>query len=367
MNDELKATYEVINARSRPVAQDELNGPTTYCKAIWAVDGWREYALAELFEFLESLKTEGVFFDLSDQPGKLHWTLFQLQTFPVVPNAMDYTSEIAALREAIGSFPRLALRFCGISKTRHGIFLNGYPNFDVNKMRRKIRELVPSLIEPHPQDICHATLFRFTHTPSEKSLALIDAAVERFKGVHIADLTPRVWEYGFGTWLQQDKQRKIISTWPAVPRWILHRGLSAGPDPIKENQEALLKQRLEEGWDVEIDVWSLDGVLWLGHDRPTVILEDRSLLTHPGVWVHLKNLEVAAELPPQTHCFVHDTDPAVFTSKGFLWCYPGNIVEKHKRSVIVLPERAGFKFPLLGNVAAVCSDYLPAHFYALKN
>jgi hypothetical protein len=361
MGDTLKATYNAINVRSTPMAQDELNGPTTYCKAIWAVDGWHEYKLSELFEVLEPLKMEGVFFDLFHQPGKLHWTLFQLQTFPAkIDNAAKYEEEANALKKVIYSFPHLTLHFIGISKTRYGIFLNGYPNFDVNKLRDKIRTNIPGCVEPHPQDICHATLFRFTTTPSEKSLALIDKVVERFKNVHIADCIPKTWEYGFGTWLQ--KERKILSSWPAVPRWILHRGLISGPDSALENHEALLKQRLEMGWEVEVDVWSLDGVLWLGHDRPTTRLEDISLLAHPGVWVHLKNLEAASKLPDFAHCFIHDTDPAVFTSKGFLWCYPGNLVTEYNRCVIVLPERAGFKFPLLGKVKAVCSDYLPAHF-----
>lgn len=363
MNDALKATYAAINARSTPNAQEELHGPTTYCKAIWSVDGWHEYKLGELFEFLEPLKTEGVFFDLSHSPGKLHWTLFQLQTFPCAPGDEDHTPTIAALKNAIGSFPHLRLRFCGISKSRYGIFLNGYPNYDVNALRNKIRESVPDLSEPHPQDICHATFFRFTSPPSPQSLALLDAAIERFKTVHIADCVPKTWEYGFGTWLQQDRQRRVLASWPAVPRWILHRGLANGPNPVLENQESLLKKRLEEGWEVEVDVWSLDGVLWLGHDRPTTRLEDRGLLSHPGAWVHLKNLEAAAELQGSAHTFVHDTDPAVYTSKGFLWCYPGNVVENHKQSVIVMPERAGFRFPLLGKVSAVCSDHLPAHFF----
>ena len=360
MNDALKMTYDAINARCTPMAQDELNGPTTYCKAIWTVDGWHDHRLAELFEMLEPLKTEGVFFDLDHQPGKLHWTLFQLQTFPVSSLSENHIDEIAALKNAIGSFPHLKLRFVGISKTRYGIFLNGYPNFDVNKLRDKIRASIVGLTEPHPQDICHATLFRFTSPPSENSLKLIDASVERFKAIHIADCVPKTWEYGFGTWLQ--RERKVLGAWASVPRWILHRGLRAGPDSMLENQELLLKQRLHEGWEVEVDVWSLDGVLWLGHDRPTTRLEDRTLLAHPGVWVHLKNLEAASELQDYAHSFVHDNDPAVFTSKGFLWCFPGNVLTEHKKSVIVLPERAGLKFPLLSKVSAVCSDYTPAYF-----
>jgi hypothetical protein len=146
-----------------------------------------------------------------------------------------------------------------------------------------------------------------------------------------------------------------------VPRWILHRGLKAGPAADLENIEAVLWERLAEGWDVEVDVWVHDGIFWLGHDRPTHILKTPGLLTHPGTWVHCKNLEAVSVMPSGAHYFVHDKDPATITSKGHIWCYPGNLVE-NKPAVVVMPERVGFKFPLLHKAAAVCSDYLPSYF-----
>jgi hypothetical protein len=355
----LRETYENINKRSNPVAQEELNGPLTYCKAIWAIDGWIDYKLKELFACLAPLKNEGIFFD--NASGILHWTLFQLKTFPIEPDSnCNLENEANVLKQLIGSFPQLRLQFVGISKTRYGLFLNGYPNFDVNALRNMIRTNIKDLVEPHQQDICHTTLFRFTRTPSIESLELIDAVIDRFKDINICDFIPKTWEYGYGTWLQNT--RHIVCSWPAVPRWILHRGLLAGPDSDLENNESNFKKRLNEGWDVEIDIWNIDGVFWLGHDHPTSRLEDTLLLTHPNVWVHCKNLEALSIMPSNAHYFVHDNDMATLTSKQFIWCFPGNMVNSRK-CVIVLPERVGFKFPILTNAMAVCSDFVCSKFF----
>jgi hypothetical protein len=358
----LKALYRDINGRSVPEAQTDLAGPLTYCKAIWALGDWAPTpAFHALNADLIPLKSRGIVFDIQGTIAQLHWTLFQIQTFPVTPTCATKQTEkeANALRAILGSSPPFNVQFLGISKTRFGLFLNGFPSIDVNAVRDKIRHLFADLNEPHPQDICHATLFRFSQAPTPEDRALLDTLVEKYADVDLVTFTPCTWEYGYGTWLQ--KVRLPVAVWPTVPRWILHRGLNAGPASGPENDEYTLWGRLADGWDVEVDVWSVDGVLWLGHDRPTTILQNLALLTHPRVWVHCKNLEAVSAMPPRAHYFVHDTDPATLTSQGYVWCYPGNLVSG-KPCVAVLPERAGFKFPLLETVDAVCSDYIPACF-----
>jgi hypothetical protein len=362
--DQLKATYNAINARSIPQAQTELNGPQIFCKAIWTIGHWTHTeAFERLQTALRTIESQGILFDLQDTQGQLHWTLFQLQTFPVIPTAYDaniLSNEAQTLKKIVGSFPSFNVEFKGISKTRFGLFLNGYPSVDVNTLRDKIRTLCKNIIEPHPQDICHATLFRFTHPPSEATLAFLDTIVAEFENVLLTTMRPSTWEYGFGSWLQ--KIRIIASQWPAAPRWILHRGLKYGTDPLLENQETLLWKRLQEGWDVEIDVWCIDGLWWLGHDKPSAILQNRDLLLHPRAWIHCKNLEALSSMPDGAHYFTHNSDPATLTSNKYIWYYPGNFAGG-ERSVIVMPERAGLRFPTLSLASAVCSDYLPANFY----
>jgi hypothetical protein len=362
-NADLRELYAQINTRSNPVAQAELNGPTTYCKAIWALGDWTPTsAFHSLVADLAYMAPRGHLFDIQGTVAKLHWTLFQLQTFPVSPAPMTARdNEMATtLRTILDSSPAFTLAFNGISKTRYGLFLNGYPSADINAIRNRIRASIPDLDEPHPQDICHATLIRFHTEPTVEDRAFLEELVATYVDTPLLTFVPRIWEFGYGTWLQT--VRAPLTSWPAHPRWILHRGLMHGPASGPENDEPTLWERITSGWDVEVDVWVLDGVVWLGHDRPTTILQNKALLTHPRVWVHCKNLDAVSAMPAGAHYFIHDTDPATLTSQGHIWCYPGNLVN-HPRSVAVLPERANLTLPLLETQGAVCSDYVPAHFH----
>jgi len=366
-NATLHTLYTEINGRSHPVGQKDLTGPPAFCKAIWALGTWTPTpAFQALCTDLMSLLPRGIFFDMQGTYAQLHWTLFQLETFPVIPVPSTKTDERAvhALRRILGSAPAFNIRFSGISKTRFGLFLNGFPSIDVNRLREQIRATIPDCKEPHPQDICHATFFRFHTDPTEEDRALLDSVVERYAEIDLVTFSPHTWEYGYGTWLQ--KIREPLVTWPAHPRWILHRGLIDGPASGPENDEPTLWERIHAGWDVEVDVWYVDGLWWLGHDGPTTILQNKELLTHPRVWLHCKNFEAVSAVPPEAHYFIHDTDPATLTSQGYVWCYPGNLLQ-HPRSVAVLPERANFTLPLLETQGAVCSDYVPVHFLPPPN
>ncbi len=51
-------------------------------------------------------------------------------------------------------------------------------------------------------------------------------------------------------------------------RIISHRGNIRGRVPGRENAPSYIDCALGNGYDVEIDVWSIDGEFWLGHDEP---------------------------------------------------------------------------------------------------
>ena len=51
-------------------------------------------------------------------------------------------------------------------------------------------------------------------------------------------------------------------------RFISHRGNLYGPDLEREKHPDYITEALNLGYDVEIDVWLLNGVYWLGHDEP---------------------------------------------------------------------------------------------------
>ena len=49
---------------------------------------------------------------------------------------------------------------------------------------------------------------------------------------------------------------------------ISHRGNTSGPATEKENSPSYIKDALDMGYDVEIDVWNINGIWFLGHDDP---------------------------------------------------------------------------------------------------
>ena len=49
---------------------------------------------------------------------------------------------------------------------------------------------------------------------------------------------------------------------------ISHRGNVRGPIPEKENRPSYIDCALGNGYDVEIDINTVNGELWLGHDKP---------------------------------------------------------------------------------------------------
>jgi hypothetical protein len=362
----LKDTYERINRSSIPKEQPSILNPNPeYCTAIWAMGDWiptQEYH--DLMNHLNILNSYGILFTENGlSGGKLHLTLFQLRTFPVCVNTPPLKSESQVLKYLLTTHPTFNVKFHGVSKTRNGLFLCGYPEYDINILRDQIRKTCENIVEPHPQDICHSTLFRFHTKPTQEALQIIEDIVVAYRDTTLLTFVPRVWEYGFGTWTQLDSQRRIIDSWSANPRWICHRGLKNGPNKDLENRESEILARLLEGWDVEIDVWYIDGEWWLGHDNPAKRLSDTSILLHPHVWVHCKHLPALERCIQQEHihCFTHDSDEATLTSKQYIWCYPGKILGK--KSICVMPERHNFTIDDICTAEYVCSDFLPERFY----
>lgn len=382
-NTKLKTLYYDIDSRNKtPCAQTNMEG---FCKAVWCYGD--DFTLTEdMHELYEALRAiigdSGILFEPTGGQGALHWTLFQFQTFPVEVAAAATEKEqdradVLAIGKIIAEFPPIHITFKGLVRTRYGLFLAGYPSWDVNRLRDRFRAYGGDAIrEPHPQDIFHATLLRFTEEPTVAQLGLLDIIVKAWRERQLGELRPRQWHYGYGTWLQGGEQPPhLIVSWPSGPaHWILHRGLQAGPSAALENRQDRLCAALDAGWEVELDIWRVDGQLYLGHDwadaskRPLV---EPFFLKHKGAWVHCKNMDALAymvEAGGACRYFVHDTDEATLTSTGEPWCYPGKWAGR--RSICVLPERAASAAEASAAVfgfnqrpvAGVCSDYLPAHF-----
>ena len=137
--------------------------------------------------------------------------------------------------------------------------------------------------------------------------------------------------------------------------FISHRGNLIGKVPFKENTISYIQNALSKGYDVEIDIWIENEVLYLGHDGPErkVTLEwlnERK----DKLWIHCKSLETLSffkELNLSFNYFFHDNDDATLTSKGFIWVFPGK--QPVYNSISVMPEIHNDDF---SQCIGICSD-----------
>ena len=141
---------------------------------------------------------------------------------------------------------------------------------------------------------------------------------------------------------------------------IAHRGLIQGPDKNLENRPEQIEKVLKSGIDCEIDVWSIYGKWFLGHDEPQYEIST-SFLGKQGLWIHCKNLDALyqfTDMPFKYEYFWHQNDDFILTSSNFIWTYPGKHLTKN--SIAVLPEinREYWEYVKSVNIYGVCTDYV---------
>lgn len=145
--------------------------------------------------------------------------------------------------------------------------------------------------------------------------------------------------------------------------FISHRGNLWGRNENRENDPEYVLLALSEGVDVEIDVWYVDGYIFLGHDEPRFIVEE-DFLEDPRLWIHCKNIESMEYLSTKQclNIFAHKDD-IIITRDGFLWTAPGYPITP--RSIAVMPELAdGWD---IDEAYGVCTDYPLKYKYHLQH
>jgi len=136
---------------------------------------------------------------------------------------------------------------------------------------------------------------------------------------------------------------------------ISHRGNLNGPNPQKENHPDYILEAINQGYNVEVDVWYVKGEFYLGHDKPQYPISLNWLYERKDkLWIHCKNIEAMERfnsLYNTYNYFWHENDVATLTSKGYIW---SNIGYYFKNGITVSLEYK--KLP--NYVWGVCSDYV---------
>lgn len=136
---------------------------------------------------------------------------------------------------------------------------------------------------------------------------------------------------------------------------ISHRGNLNGPDDSMENKLNAIKNALIKGFHVEIDMWLIDGELYLGHDCPDEkIHTDFIRENQDRLWIHAKNHEVFEYLRLEGfRVFWHQEDDFVITTYGDIWAYPGKCNLKNRVEVI----NGKLDKKEIPNIRGICTDY----------
>ncbi len=134
---------------------------------------------------------------------------------------------------------------------------------------------------------------------------------------------------------------------------ISHRGNISGPNPEHENNPSYIDEAINLNFQVEVDVRSIAGDCYLGHDHAQYRVNWEYLLN--SKWCHAKNIEaLEIMLRMGVHCFWHQNDDTTLTSKNYIWSRPGKYLTSN--SICVLPETTGgIK---IGEAAGICSDFI---------
>ena len=139
---------------------------------------------------------------------------------------------------------------------------------------------------------------------------------------------------------------------------ISHRGNINGRFESHENEPNYIDLAISKGYDVEVDVWCKDNILWLGHDKPQYGVELQFFKDRlSNLWVHCKNIEALSyfkEFGCDINYFWHQEDDVTITSLGYFWTYPGKELTKY--SIAVMPETK--QFDNISISYGVCSDYI---------
>src|SRR2546429_6228317 len=103
-----------------------------------------------------------------------------------------------------------------------------------------------------------------------------------------------------------------------------------------ENHPQAVRKCLALGFGAEVDLWTIDGEYWLGHDRPTypIKLEE---FDRDGVFFHLKTPFIP--ILQSADAFAIDHDTFVVTIRGRIWANYGHAAPPH--SIMCAPDLVG--------------------------
>ena len=141
-----------------------------------------------------------------------------------------------------------------------------------------------------------------------------------------------------------------------IEKFISHRANLYKKDNDRENKIKAIYEVIDAGFDCEIDLWHYNNKLYLGHDKPTDLINILNILEmKKNLWIHCKNLEALSFFSYQEdrdlNYFWHQKDDFTLTSLNYIWTYPKKDVVPNSVIVDLLHTTR-----LNKKVFGICSD-----------
>jgi len=143
--------------------------------------------------------------------------------------------------------------------------------------------------------------------------------------------------------------------------YIAHRGNTDGPRPELENSPDYIDKAISDGFYAEVDVRksNMIGEFIMGHDYgehnlPIEWFEER----RGHLFIHAKDLETYTYFTShgKWNVFWHQNDDYTLTSAGYIWTYPGSML--NEKTICVMPETMVYSRQDLSRCLGICSDFV---------
>jgi hypothetical protein len=140
---------------------------------------------------------------------------------------------------------------------------------------------------------------------------------------------------------------------------ISHRGNLNGPLSDLENRPEQIDIAIQSHFDVEIDLWAVDGNFFLGHDYPQYSINiDWLNVRSERIWAHCKNFQSFSYLVAKKNnlnFFFHQNDDYTLTSKNNIWVFPNKPYDEN--SIIVSTSEDDFHHYAVNKPYGVCTNF----------
>jgi hypothetical protein len=139
--------------------------------------------------------------------------------------------------------------------------------------------------------------------------------------------------------------------------FISHRGNTDKIIPSRENSPDYILEALEQSFYVEIDIWLVNTTFYLGHDKPTHMIDKSFLKLHKDkLLLHCKDVKTFAFLYKEYHCFYHTVEDIINTSRNYIITHVDHDILEN--TICMMPEKYNHSYKNLTKCIGICSDVI---------